>query len=137
MAVPSQKIIDLGFNPNYSLSVIRSSAKGLELRSSWGTIAERPKVNISREGVFELSPSQIRDYVSYIILAETDPLLCSTTIQSKHCQSFYSCYSFKIKNPNPHATISLSQLDRRLFSKSSSYSYVPFRLVLEKKNVDD
>jgi len=87
--------------------------------------------------VFELSLSQAKDYISHLIFAETDPTLCSTTIQSKHCQSFYSCYSFKIKTPNPNATISLSQLDRRLFSKTASYEYVPFRLVLEKKNVDD
>ena len=38
IAVPSQKIIDLGFNPNYSLSVVKSTGKGFELRSSWGTI---------------------------------------------------------------------------------------------------
>jgi len=52
LAIPSQKIIDLGFNPNYSLSVVKSSNKGVELRSSFGTIVERPKVNISREGSF-------------------------------------------------------------------------------------
>lgn len=87
--------------------------------------------------MFELSSNQVKDYISYIIFAETDPVLCSTTIQSKHCQSFYSCYSFKIKTPNPNATISLSQLDRRLFSKGAGYEYVPFRFILEKKNVDD
>lgn len=48
VAVPSQNIVDLGFNPNYSLSVVKSTNKGFELRSSWGTIVERAKVNISR-----------------------------------------------------------------------------------------
>ena len=38
IAVPSPKITELGFNSNYSLSVLNSTGKGLELRSSWGTI---------------------------------------------------------------------------------------------------
>lgn len=69
IAVPSHKITELGFNPNYSLSVIKSSGKGIELRSSWGTILERPKVNISREGVFELNSTQLKDYISYVMVA--------------------------------------------------------------------
>ena len=49
IAVPKESIIDLGFNPNYSLSVLRSNSKGaLELRSSFGTLHERPKVGLSR-----------------------------------------------------------------------------------------
>lgn len=49
IAVPRESILDLGFNPNYSLSVLRSNNKGaLELRSSFGTIHERPKVTLSR-----------------------------------------------------------------------------------------
>lgn len=137
LAVPSQKITDLGFNPNYSLSVIKSSNKGIELRSSFGTIVERPKVNISREGSFEVSSSQIRDYVSYILIAETDSSLSTTTIQSKHHGSFYSCYSFKLNNPNPNGTITISQFDRRLFSNKAHYDYAPFRVILEKKDVED
>lgn len=42
-----------------------------------------------------------------------------------------------MNNANPNATISLAQLDRRLFSSKANYEYVPFRLILEKKNVDD
>lgn len=53
LAVPTQKIGDIGFNPNYSLSVLKNNSKGVfELRSSFGTVTERPKVQISREGVF-------------------------------------------------------------------------------------
>ncbi len=81
--------------------------------------------------------NQIGEYISYVIFAETDSSIVSTTIQSKHCESFYSCYSFKLNNDNPNATISISQFDRRLFSETVNYQYVPFRVILEKKNVDD
>jgi hypothetical protein len=37
VVVPTQKIINIGFNPNYSLSVVKVTGKGMELRSSWGT----------------------------------------------------------------------------------------------------
>jgi hypothetical protein len=39
VAVPSQKISNIGFNPNYSLSIVKLTGKGIELRSSWGTIS--------------------------------------------------------------------------------------------------
>ena len=81
--------------------------------------------------------SQIKDYIFYIAYAEVDPTLSSTTIQSKHHESFYSCYSFKINNQNTNATISISQFDRRLFSEAVDYDYAPFRIVIEKKDVAD
>lgn len=72
---------EIGFNPNYSLSVLKCNSKGaLELRSSWGTLAERPKVQINKEGVFELSSNQTADFISHILIAETDDALSSTTI---------------------------------------------------------
>lgn len=53
IAVPKEEIKSLGLNPNYSLSVIRCKSNGgLELRNSWGTIEERSKLNLSKEGVF-------------------------------------------------------------------------------------
>lgn len=117
IAVANKKITEVGFNPNYSLSVLRSNSKGaLELRSSFGTISERPKVSLSREGMFELSSNQTRDYISYVMIAETSPSLYSSTIQSKHYGSFYTCFSFKLNHANPDGFISISQLDSRLFS---------------------
>ena len=39
IAVANKKITEIGFNPNYSLSVLKCSNKGgIELRSSFGTI---------------------------------------------------------------------------------------------------
>ena len=137
MAVPNESITSIGFNPNYSLSVLKCNSKGaLELRSSFGTISERPKVSISREGAFELSSNQTRDFISYVVIAETVPALHSTTIQSKHFGSFYSGFSFKLRNANSNAYISISQLDRRLFSPHQNYNYSPFRIILEKKDAD-
>ena len=49
IAVPNNKIVDLGLNPNYSFNVLKCSGKGgLELRNSWGTINERPNVSLSK-----------------------------------------------------------------------------------------
>jgi hypothetical protein len=69
VAVPSQKITNIGFNPNYSLSIVKVTGKGFELRSSWGTVSERPKVTISKEGVFELSSGDLKEYISHILIA--------------------------------------------------------------------
>lgn len=79
----------------------------------------------------------MRDYVSIILIAETDSSLYTTTIQSKHEESFYSCYSFKLNEENPNGTISISQFDRRLFPNKAPYDYAPFRIILEKKDVED
>lgn len=72
-----------------------------------------------------------------MLIAETDPSLYTTTIQSKHHGSFYSCYSFKLSNPNPNGTVTISQFDGRIFSSVAQYSYSPFRVLLEKKGVED
>lgn len=98
---------------------------------------ERSKVSISREGSFELPSAQLREYIGYILIAETDPNLYTTTIQSKHHESFYSCYSFKLTEPNPNGTITISQFDRRLFPNKNSYGYSAFRVILERKDVED
>ena len=41
--------------------------------------------------MFEISSNKTRDYISYVMIAETHPTLCSSTVQSKHYGSFYSC----------------------------------------------
>ena len=133
IAVPTNKIVDLGLNPNYSFSVLKCSGKGaLELRNSWGTVKERPNVSLSREGVFEFSSAYAHDYISHIMIAHTDSDLCTTTIQSKHHNSFYSAYNFTVNN-DTRGFISISQLDERLFSAKKSYQYSPMRVIIVKK----
>ena len=78
--------------------------------------------------MFELSSSQASDYISHILIAETDDLK-TTTIQSKHYGSFYSCFNFNLSHSS-YGTISINQFDRRMFSINSDYDYVPFRVVL-------
>lgn len=115
MAVPREDITTLGLNPNYSLSVVNCKANGgLELRNSWGTIEERSKLNLSKEGVFELSSNQTRDYISYVMIAETNNTYCTSTIQSKHKAGFYSSYSFRLSQET-HGFLTVSQWDQNLF----------------------
>ena len=99
-------------------------------------MSDRPKVTLSKEGAFEFSSNQSRDYIAYVMIAETAPSLCSSTIQSKHYGSFYSCFSFKLRYSTPGACISISQFDSRFFSPHDNHQYVPFRVILEKKFVD-
>ena len=102
------------------------------MRNSWGTVKERPNVSLSREGVFELSSGYSHDYISHIMIAYTDSELCTTTIQSKHHNSFYSAYNFSVNN-DTKGYISISQLDERLFSPKKEYYYSPMRVILVKK----
>lgn len=67
------------------------------MRNSWGTTVEKPKVNLSREGVFEVSMQEANKYFDYLLIAETDDKFHTSTIQSKHHSGFYSSYSFKLK----------------------------------------
>ena len=62
--------------------------------------------------------------------------MCTTTVQSKHFGSFYSCYNFKLSKANPYGLISISQLDRRFFSPKQQSGHIPFRVIIEKKNFD-
>lgn len=55
VAVPNSRISQLGLDSQYNLSLIKLGSRGFELRNSWGTTIERPKINFSKEGVFELS----------------------------------------------------------------------------------
>lgn len=114
MAVPNKSIEDLGLNSRFVLSIIGLTSRGLELRNSWGTTAERSKVNFSKEGVFELTLQEASRYFDYILVAETDDRFHTSTVQSKHHAGFYSSYSFKIKSA-VEATISAAQWDHRLF----------------------
>ncbi len=111
LAVPKQDILSLGLNPNHSFAVINCKSNGgLELRNSWGTLEERTKLSISKEGVFELSSNQTRDFISHVMIAQTNNSFNSTTIESKHKTGFYSTFSFRVKN-DTRGFLSVSQWD--------------------------
>jgi len=105
------------------------------LRNSWGTLEERTKLSISKEGVFELSSNQTKDFISHVMIALTNNSYSSSTIESKHKSGFYSTFNFKIKN-DTHGFLTLSQWDERLFPENG-YEYSPIRLILQKRNSDD
>jgi hypothetical protein len=136
IAVPREGITAIGLNPNYSLSVINCKSNGgVELRNSWGTIEERSKLKLSKEGVFELSSNQTRDYISYVMVAETNNADCTSTIQSKHKSGFYSTYSFRV-NQETHGFLTVSQWDENLFPQSA-YEYSPARIIIQKKGAEE
>jgi hypothetical protein len=67
--VPNSKIEELGLNSKYNLGVIGYGSKGFELRNSWGTFVEKSKLNLSKEGLFELSAQDGSKYFDYILVA--------------------------------------------------------------------
>lgn len=73
-----------------------------------------------------------RKYISYVIVAETDDFFSSSTIQAKHERSFYSCFSFRVKEDG-FGYVSMSQWDRKLFPINNPYKYSPLHIVVEKK----
>lgn len=49
VAVPKKGIEELGIDAAYNLGITNIGSRGeLELRNSWGTIVERPRLNFSR-----------------------------------------------------------------------------------------
>jgi hypothetical protein len=107
----------------------------MELRNPWGTIEERPKASINKEGSFELGASLVRDNISHIIVSHVNPAYFTTTIQSKHKFGFYSSYAFKIAHDS-HGYMTISQWDQRLFPSNDNYHYSPFRIIIQKENSD-
>lgn len=98
LAVPTHKIAELGINPNYSYSFLNQNAKGnLELRNSWGTIEEKPKVNLKNDGSFEISSALAKDNISHFLIARINKSYWTTTIQSRHKLGFYSSYKFNVR----------------------------------------
>ncbi len=108
---------------------------GLELRNSWGTLEERTKLSISKEGVFELSSNQTKDFISHVMIAQINNSFSSSTIESKHKTGFYSTFSFRVRN-DTRGFLTVSQWDERLFPEHA-YEYSPIRLIVQKKNSDD
>lgn len=122
-------------NPNNSLTALnQKSTGGLELRNSFGTVEERAKLTFNKEGAFELSSNQTKEFISHIIIAHTNNGYSSSTIESKHKTGFYSTFSFKIRSET-HGFLTVSQWDERLFPQNS-YEYSPVRLIIQKKNSD-
>lgn len=136
LAVPRSEVVSLGLNPNHSFAVINCKSNGgVELRNSWGTIEERSKLSISKEGLFELSSNQTKEFISHVMIAQTNNSWNSTTIESKHKTGFYSTFSFKVQK-DTRGFFTLSQWDERLFPENS-YEYSPARIIIQKKNSDD
>lgn len=141
-AVPQPRIQDKGLNPNLTLSVIGVNSRGsYEIRNSFGTVDQKSKLNISKEGVFEFSQNDVTQNIAYFLIAEIHDDYATSTVQCKMRKSFYSSYSFRVKN-DFHGYLTVSQFDERLFPKSenvyteksnividspSDYSYSPVR----------
>ena len=141
-AVPNAKIQEKGLNPNYTLSVIGVNSRGsYEIRNSFGTLDQKSKFNISKDGVFELAQSDALQTIAYFLIAEIHSTYATSTVQCKMKRGFYSSYSFKIKR-DFHGYLTVSQFDQRLFPEShnvftdksnitidnpSQYSYSPVR----------
>jgi hypothetical protein len=101
------------------------------LRNSFGTLEEKTKVSIKAEGNFELGATQVKDFISHILVTTLNTAYSTSTIQSRHRQGFYSSYNFKIRK-DTHGFLSISQWDQRLFPQNSGYEYSPFHIVLHK-----
>ena len=72
MAVPSDKIGKIGLEKRFCLNVLGMDNKKFQFRNSWGTTVDKPKIVLSREGVFDLSIADAEGYIDYILIAETD-----------------------------------------------------------------
>jgi calpain-15 len=69
IAVPTSKIEELGLNHKFNLGITGLSNRGLELRNSWGTMIEKPKITLSKEGLFEISLQDAVRYLDYVLVA--------------------------------------------------------------------
>ena len=137
VAVPKKGIEELGIDAAYNLGITNIGSRGeLELRNSWGTIVERPRLNFNREGIFQLNPSEVKKYIDYILIAEINDTETTSTVQSRHRKNFYSCYSLKVSKPFS-GELSINQWERRLFPESAGYQYSAFRVIVEKKHMDE
>lgn len=54
------------------------------MRFSWPLIQDKPSIPISKEGIFELSDTQILEYISYITIVNINRSYFTTTIQTRH-----------------------------------------------------
>ena len=82
-----------------------------------------------------MSSNQTKDFISHVMIAQTNNSFSSSTIESKHKAGFYSTFSFKVRN-DTRGFLTVSQWDERLFPEHA-YEYSPVRLIVQKKNSDD
>lgn len=78
-----------------------------------------------------MSSTQVRDFISHVLVSTINSAYFTSAIQSKHRYGFYSSYNFKIRS-STHGFLTASQWDERLFPLSSHYEYSPFHVVLHR-----
>ncbi len=76
--------------------------------------------------------TQLKDQISYIMIAEINRKYYTSTIQQKHHNAFYTPYAFNVKE-NCKGYFSATQWDDRFYPESAEYVYSPFRFILEKR----
>lgn len=133
IAVGNEKALQVGLNPNYSFNVLKCDPKtGLEMRNSWGSIEERSKLNTSGDGSFSMSLQQCRDFLNHVIIARINDEFHSSVIRGKHKPGFSGSYAFTV-SAHTLGTLSISQIDERMFPIDSGYAYSPIRIIVEKR----
>jgi len=120
-AAPSEKLLTYGFNPNLTLSVIKadSSKRSLQFRSSFGSVDEKPRFNLSKEGTFDVSVDETRNFINYFLVAEVHDDYSTSTIQARHRPGYFSSYSFRVSK-DFNGYVMASQFDRRHFNQPSN-----------------
>lgn len=91
--------------------MIGVTSKGsYEIRNCFGTLDQKSKFTISKEGIFELTQSDALQNIAYFLIAEINTEYATSTVQCKMKKSFYSSYSFKVKR-DFHGYLMVSQFD--------------------------
>lgn len=69
-AAPTERLLTYGLNPNLTLTVLRvdSNRRTIQFRTSFGTIDEKPRFNLSKEGTFEVSADEARSFTNYFLV---------------------------------------------------------------------
>jgi hypothetical protein len=80
------------------------------MRNSWGSIEERSKLNASKEGTFNMTLQQCREFLNHVIIGRINDTYHSSVIQSKHRAGFYGSYTFTVAK-EVQGILSVSQLD--------------------------
>lgn len=120
-AAPSDKFLAYGFNPNLTLTVVKtdSTRRSLQFRSSFGSVDEKPRFNLSKEGTFDVSVDEVRNFINYFLVAEVHDNYNTSTIQARHRPGYFSSYSFRVRN-DFEGYVMASQFDTRHFNQPSN-----------------
>jgi hypothetical protein len=134
-AAPSENILDRGLNPNLTLNVLRadSGKRTIQFRSSFGSVDEKPKINLSREGVFEVLSDEARNFIKYYLVAEVHDDYNTSTIQARHRPGFFSSYSFRVEN-SFDGYVMVSQFDKRQFNQPNNLYAEESKIEVENPN---